>query len=227
MSQVFLIPVAETTTTLYAVTADSAAEALRVYVAGGEDCVVYDRDIIEARRLGDPEAVAGLFHDGAMDENGNWPFYIVAPEPDERAVEREGELRVYFPSLDEVAANSDLDVKYASDFRKAHSRADRAEAFAAGAAAHVVARVLDEAITPEIVAKWRALSQTPGVLIEQEAPTAPRALTAGDLAEAFDCFWRAALGEARDSQDPSTMFTVAAVSYGFAAVATRLREMSK
>lgn len=61
------------------------------------------------------------------------------------------------------------------------------------------------------------------------APTGdlrPEALRAADLADALDCFWNAAIGHAKDSQDGTTIATACAMAEGFAAVAARLRAIA-
>lgn len=54
--------------------------------------------------------------------------------------------------------------------------------------------------------------------------TAMKALTAEDLAEALECFWNAAIGEAHQQQEG--MATASMMATGLSAVALRLRELS-
>src|SRR5690348_2883196 len=47
-----------------------------------------------------------------------------------------------------------------------------------------------------------------------------------DIADVLDCFWNAALGSARDSQDATAQAVAGSLAEGFAAMATRLREQN-
>lgn len=51
-------------------------------------------------------------------------------------------------------------------------------------------------------------------------------ITAAMLADAFGCFWNAALDRARNSDDAQTMATVGAIVEGFGAVSNRLQEFA-
>jgi hypothetical protein len=52
-------------------------------------------------------------------------------------------------------------------------------------------------------------------------------ITHAELADALDCFWNAAIGEAHQQGSSEGMAVAAIMSVGFAAVATRLREHGK
>lgn len=49
-------------------------------------------------------------------------------------------------------------------------------------------------------------------------------VTHEQLAEAFECFWNAAIGEAHNQQDSTALAVSACMATGFAAIANRLRE---
>ena len=62
--------------------------------------------------------------------------------------------------------------------------------------------------------KVRASTQEPSV----------KALTADDLADAFGCFWNAAIGDAHNRQDSTAFAVIGSMAEGFAAIERRLRE---
>ncbi|RWF33748.1 hypothetical protein [Mesorhizobium sp.] len=49
-------------------------------------------------------------------------------------------------------------------------------------------------------------------------------VTFGKLADAFGCFWNAAIGDAHQRQDPTAFAVIGSMAEGFAAVERRLRE---
>lgn len=49
-------------------------------------------------------------------------------------------------------------------------------------------------------------------------------LTVAVLADAFSCFWNAAIGDAHQRQDSTAFAVIASMAEGFAAVERRLRE---
>lgn len=51
-------------------------------------------------------------------------------------------------------------------------------------------------------------------------------IDAKKLADALDCFWNAAIGQAHDKQDSTAFAVVACIAEGVQAIANRLRETS-
>lgn len=51
-----------------------------------------------------------------------------------------------------------------------------------------------------------------------------KALTAADLADAFGCFWNAAIGDAHTKQDSTAFAVIGSMAEGFAAIERRLHE---
>ncbi|MDT4889761.1 hypothetical protein FQZ97_1265070 [compost metagenome] len=54
--------------------------------------------------------------------------------------------------------------------------------------------------------------------------TASGALTQAELVETLDCFWNAAIGDARQSDDYVVLKTVGAIAEGISAMTNHLRE---
>jgi Holliday junction resolvasome RuvABC endonuclease subunit len=54
-----------------------------------------------------------------------------------------------------------------------------------------------------------------------------RPLTAAQLAEAFGCFWNAAIGEAHERESYEAMSTATVMAEGMAAVQRRLEEIAQ
>lgn len=91
-------------------------------------------------------------------------------------------------------------------------------------------------VSPRLRAQWDAFARSVGqaeavmaALMDGAEPEPPipdpaRPLTAADLADAFGCFWNAALGEAARQQEGHAFASI--MAEGFRAVAARLTEQA-